>query len=256
MDNDNTAIIFDIKRFAIHDGPGIRTTIFLKGCPLRCAWCHNPESHSLEICEYQNQTYGKNYSLSALMSEIRKDLIFFEESDGGITFSGGEPLIQLPFLINIAELCKKEGFHLALDTCGYIPLKEFKKIVPLIDLFLYDLKLINDKSHKQYTGVSNEIIIQNLKYLNHQKKNIIIRIPIIPTINDTENELNSMLSLIKELKSIKTIHLLPYHKIASHKYDKMGIVQKLNHIQEPSKMQLEQIKDFFQIKGYTTQIGG
>ena len=256
MDYNNTAIIFDIKRYAIHDGPGIRTTIFFKGCSLRCWWCHNPESHSLDISEFQNKVYGKIYSISGLMDEIRKDLIFFEESNGGVTFSGGEPLIQLPFLINLAELCKKEGFHLALDTSGYIPLEDFKKIVPLIDLFLFDLKLIDEQSHKQYTGVSNEIIIQNLKYLNQQKKNIIIRIPIIPTINDTENELNSMLSLIKELKSIKTIHLLPYHKIADHKYEKMGINQKLNHIQEPSKIQLEQIKDFFQKNGYITQIGG
>ena len=256
MDNDNTGIIFDIKRFAIHDGPGIRTTIFFKGCPLHCWWCHNPESHSFSIEEYNGTKYGKKYTIHALMDEIRKDIIFFEESSGGITFSGGEPLSQLSFLINLAERCKKEGFHLTLDTCGHIPLNDFKKIIPLIDLFLYDLKLIDDDLHKQYTGISNQIIIQNLKYLNHQKKNIIIRIPIIPTINDTEIELNAMLSLIKELKSITTIHLLPYHKIAVHKYEKLGIDQKLTHIQEPSKIQLDQIKDFFQTNGYNTQIGG
>jgi len=160
-------IIFDIKRFAVHDGPGIRTTFFLKGCPLNCWWCHNPESISKGIFfdKKQNVAIGKKYSVQDILIEAEKDRIFFDESDGGITLSGGEPLLQYEFTLEIVKELHQAGFHVSLDTTGYTSEKRISEIAEYVDLFLFDLKHLNDSLHKKFTGVSNIQILNNLRLL-------------------------------------------------------------------------------------------
>jgi pyruvate formate lyase activating enzyme len=169
-------LIFDIKRFALHDGPGIRTTVFLKGCPLRCWWCQNPESirefpETIKVksvsssynkfCE-EESTFGKEYSVDSLMEELIKDRIFYEESGGGITFSGGEPLVQYKFLSETLNRCKKNGLHTVIDTSGYAPIESFNEIYNMTDIFLFDIKMLNAELHRKFTDVSNELILRNL----------------------------------------------------------------------------------------------
>jgi len=172
----NEGIIFDIKRYAINDGPGIRTTVFLKGCPLNCWWCHNPEGINLNIEKLninkkintkinQKEKIGYKINVKDLTNELLKDYIFYKESGGGVTFSGGEPLIQIDFLHSILLECKKNNIKTAIDTCGYSTIKKIDKIYDYVDLFLYDIKFIDEKQHLKYTGKSNEKILSNLKYL-------------------------------------------------------------------------------------------
>ena len=183
-------IIFNIQRFAIHDGPGIRTTVFFKGCPLRCWWCHNPESHKIlpekfDGCNLRrgfDQSFsmnkdeiGKEISVDELMNEIVKDRVFYEESGGGVTFSGGEPLMQPEFLIESLKECKALGIHSAVDTSGYTSEGVIDRVSSYADLFLFDLKLMNDDVHEKYTGVSNQIILKNLIELDQLGKKIIIK---------------------------------------------------------------------------------
>jgi len=158
-------IIFNIKKFAIHDGPGIRTTIFFKGCPLGCDWCHNPEGIKSEIEIINNKKIGYEIDKTNLMKIILKDKIFYEQSNGGVTISGGEPFAQIEFLKSILIECKKNKIHTTLDTCGYTTINEIKKIYNYVDIFLYDLKIIDEKKHVIYTGKSNKNILRNLKYL-------------------------------------------------------------------------------------------
>ena len=180
-------IIFDIKHYAIHDGPGIRTTVFLKGCAASCWWCHNPESQCLEIektartntfdgiCVEEEEIVGNLMTVEEVMHEIMKDKVFYDESGGGATFSGGEPLIQPDFLKAVLKHCRNRGIHTTLDTTGYASWETFKSIIPNVDLFLYDIKFVDDSQHQKYTGVSNASILYNLKNLVRHKKKIILR---------------------------------------------------------------------------------
>ena len=247
-------IIFDIKRFAIHDGTGIRTTVFLKGCPLNCWWCHNPESQSFGINNSElREGIGPKISVKELVEEIEKDTIFFDESNGGVTFSGGEPLSQAIFLKNVLLECKKRDIHTTLDTSGYADTETFEDIAKYVDLFLFDLKLIDDKKHQKYTGVSNEQILINLRRLSDLGSNIIIRIPVIPGINDTDEDILQFIHVLKDLR-IKGIDLLPYHKIAAHKYQKMELVYKMDNISEPSEDSLSRLRDTLKSVRYSNQI--
>ena len=176
-----TGVIFDLKKFAVHDGPGIRTTVFFKGCPLKCRWCHNPEGRHPELQaafrgtrntgEKSTDTtkdamIGRTVSVQQLMREIKKDEIFYDQSGGGVTFSGGEPMMQIDFLFEILTACRKEGIATAVDTCGFTSYENFTRILPLVDLFLYDIKLIDDRTHKKYAGQSNRVILENLEKLS------------------------------------------------------------------------------------------
>ena len=268
MDGNTSGIIFDIKKFAIHDGPGIRTTVFLKGCPLKCWWCHNPESQSFEIekikvnsttekdSEAIQKEIGKKISVIEVMDEILKDRIFYDESGGGITFSGGEPLSQSKFLLSLLLKCKEEEIHTVLDTSGFIKPDILFEIAKHVNLFLYDLKFIDDSKHVKYIGVSNNIILGNLKMLVELKKNIIIRIPIIPTINDTDEEILNFLDYLSKLNYIEKIDLLPFHKIGKDKYDQLNMTYKMEDIQEPSKSHMEELKVKFESFGFDVSIGG
>jgi pyruvate formate lyase activating enzyme len=261
-------IIFDLKRFAVHDGPGIRTTVFFKGCLAHCWWCHNPESQSSEIQSVtkksklddmifeEKETVGRSITVDELFTEINKDAIYFDESGGGVTFSGGEPLMQPEFLQSILKLCKEANIHTTLDTTGYCSPEIMKSIFKYVDLFLYDLKIIDDKMHQKYTGLSNNQILQNLKFLQSKKKNIIIRFPVIPAVTDTEDNINQIIGFLQANNGIHEINILPFHRIANHKYVRFQIENKMNKTTEPSKAEIENIKDRFESAGFTVSVGG
>ena len=264
----DSGIIFDIKRFAVHDGPGIRQTIFFKGCPLKCIWCHNPESRCSRVEQVAKKyfldrkhftekiTIGRIVTVDEMMREIEKEIIFFDESSGGVTFSGGEPLKQPEFLNELIIQCKKKAIHTTLDTCGYAPVDIFINSIQKTDLILYDLKLIDDEQHKSYTGVSNQIIIENLKTALSFKKNVILRFIVIPEITDTAENIKLMKTFLATLNEINEIHLLPYHNLTKDKYRRFGKKNSLQHLAEPTPERLNQIKTMFQEIGLQVKIGG
>jgi len=258
--------IFDIKKFALHDGPGIRTTIFLKGCPLRCWWCHNPESIkqipqngnsiSKGNCEDSVNSLTRKYNVEEVYDIIKKDLVFYDESGGGATFSGGEPLIQVFFLEEILQVCKDNSISTTVDTCGYVPTDSFMKIYNYTDLFLYDLKLFNDELHKKYTGVSNKSILENLEYLNSVNANIIVRIPLIPDITDTKENLKSISNYLLNLNNVNRIDLLPYNKLAEDKYRRLNQESKLGNLESQSTDKLVEIKTLVESFGHKVELNG
>jgi len=261
-------IIFDIKHYAIHDGPGIRQTVFMKGCPLGCWWCHNPESRSREPFSYQKtekmdgrelqvtETIGKEYSVAELMQIIEKDRIFFEESGGGVTFSGGEPLLQFDFLLETLQQCKKHDIHTAVDTTGHVSRERMARAARYTDLFLYDLKHMDDELHRKYTGVGNKLILENLQRLDAMGKEVWVRYPLIPGFNDDESNLLNMLAFLQKLKRQPKLSILPYHKIGSHKYHRFGLEYKMNGVEEPEKEHVDEVVSMFSGAGYKITVGG
>ncbi|MHA1200052.1 MAG: glycyl-radical enzyme activating protein, partial [Candidatus Heimdallarchaeaceae archaeon] len=249
----DSGYIFDIKKFAIHDGPGIRTTVFLKGCSMDCWWCHNPESQNLKPEEIEKANHhnvqeiiGRKISVEEVLEEIEKDMIFYEESGGGVTFSGGEALTQPEFLFSLLKGCKDKNIHTILDTTGYTKWEILEKISSKVDLFLYDLKIINDNLHQKYTGVSNKLILENLQKLNEITKKIIIRVPIIPKITDTEENLTQISDIIKNLNSIQRVDILPYNKMGEEKYRRLNREYRTNEIVPPTEERMEEIKVFLE----------
>jgi pyruvate formate lyase activating enzyme len=262
-------IIFDLKRFAVHDGPGIRTTVFLKGCPLACRWCHNPESIDPMVGEMpksvrvgnqtftENETVGFEMTETELMRELLKDQIFWEESGGGVTFSGGEPLLQHAFLKEMLQACRVEGLHTSVDTSGFATSPIFKEIIPLTSLFLYDLKLMDDKLHQTYTGVSNRLILNNLRLLSESGAPYRLRLPMIPDVTVTEENLLQMMSFIQTLpKAPQGIDLLPFHRTAQHKYDRMGKDNLFRDQRLLTQKEMNDTAKHFQQAGFTVRIGG
>ncbi len=222
----NEGIITSIQHFSIHGGPGIRTTVFFKGCPLKCWWCHNPENINPqpEIMYKKNvsEVVGKRVTIDDALSELLNDRIFYDGSGGGVTFSGGEPTIQYTFLKELASGCKNNGIHTALDTCGLFDSKKISELNSLIDLYIYDLKLINKKKHALYTGENNEIIISNLLKIAGDGNEIILRLPLIGGINDTKDDIADFEAFFKKLSVYGTekirAEILPYHKLGESKY--------------------------------------
>jgi len=254
--------IFDIKKFAIHDGPGIRTTIFLKGCPLKCWWCHNPESLkeinncTLNNCEDSISNITKKYSVDDLLDIILKDQIFYDESGGGVTFSGGEPLIQVDYLIKVLSECKKNYITTTVDTCGHVPTESFKKVHKNTDLFLYDLKLFDDELHKKYIGVSNELIKTNLEYLYSVNANFRIRVPLIPGITDTEENLSSISNYLLKFNKVIPMDLLPYNKLSEDKYRRLNQEARLGSLVTQTDKKLIEIKNFVKSFGINAELNG
>jgi len=301
----NYPFIFDIKRYAINDGPGIRIVIFLKGCNLNCAWCHNPESVSTEtermyapakciicgtcvlacpekaisltsegiitdtdkcnisgrcaeVCPTKAiELSGYPMSVTEIMNEIEKERVFFDQSGGGVTFSGGEPLLQSKFLIELLDECGKRGIHRAVDTAGLANTEIILEVAKRTDLFLYDLKMMDAEKHLKWVGVPNEKILENLKTLAETGAKIIIRIPLIGGVNDDEDNMRKTAAFVSKLSGEKKeVNVLPYHKIAQTKYQKLGRPEEFQLLEEPTKEAQTRAIAIFQEYGIKASIGG
>lgn len=299
------SLIFDIKRYAINDGPGIRVVIFFKGCNLHCAWCHNPEGISygmekmfapakcircgtcVEVCPEKAVTLtsegivtdpdickvhgrcaevcptkaiemsGKAMTADEIMNAIEKERVFFDHSGGGVTFSGGEPLLHIPLLTKLLDECGRRGIHRAVDTAGNVSSKVITDIAARTDLFLYDLKMMDPVLHKKWTNVSNERLLSNLILLAETGADIIIRIPLMGGINDTEENIDQSARFISSLAGErKQVNLLPFHKIAQNKYMKLGRPGSFELFSEPGREKLTGIIEQFRAYGITATVGG
>jgi pyruvate formate lyase activating enzyme len=296
--------IFDIKRYAIHDGPGIRTTVFMKGCPLVCRWCHNPEgiepqpflayrknrcircAECVENCPEQalslnpegvvfsgsqctqcftcsdicpaeaREKVGRKFTARELLSEIQKDIPFYDTSGGGVTFSGGEPLLQADFLIDLLQLCGTEHIHRAVDTSGYASCETLMAVAENSDLILYDLKMMDSDKHEKFTGVSNRLILDNLRRLAAKRIDLIIRIPLIPGVNDDMQNMNRTGSFLKRWASAAKVQILPYHDFQKTKYDRFEIHYRTANIPLPTRQMLIDAKNRLADFGLEVAIGG
>jgi pyruvate formate lyase activating enzyme len=296
-----TGTVFDIRRYSIHDGPGIRTAVFFKGCPLECHWCHNPEGRSyqpelifrparcilcddcLKVCPHEAvsrtgdailidrtrckvngecaavcnaealQVVGRVMTVQQVLVELERDNVFYDQSGGGITFSGGEPLAQPGFLLELLIACRTRSLHTAVDTTGFTSWKILDGIRQNVDLFLYDLKLMDDARHRRWTGVSNTTILANLRRLSEIGHKIIVRIPIIPGINDDEENLRQTGSFLSTLPNVPAVELLPYHNIAEGKYAGLGISYELAEILPPTQEHMQTITTLLAGYGLTVK---
>ncbi len=263
----NDGIIFKIKRYALHDGPGIRTTVFLKGCPLSCPWCHNPEGQQPEIETMRlsvsrnngkdaHETVGRRISTDDLLAEIEKDRIFFDTSGGGVTFSGGEPLMQAPFLTQLLIGCRARGIHTVVDTSGFAPLAKIQDVAEYTDLFLFDLKLINPEAHLCHTGCSNQSILENLKWLDRTGKAVIVRIPLVPGMTDDPRNIDAIAKLLTELSTLCQVDVLPFHRVGAGKYERLGRLDPLAGIEPFSPDAVNAVRQQLENYGLKAGIGG
>lgn len=295
-------LVFDIQRFSIHDGPGIRTIVFLNGCPLSCKWCSNPESQILKpvimyqsmncihcgrcvrackknaIC-FENKGFinreictacgecvnvcpasaltlkGRKMTVEQVIKELKKDAINYRRSGGGITLSGGEPLVQSDFSKELLKAAKAQGWHTAIETTGYGNKKNIEEVFPYIDLALMDIKNINSSIHKEYTGVTNEIILENAKRIS-EITNTVVRVPVIPEFNSSKERILEICNFVKILKNVKTIHLLPYHTYGQNKYELLGrdyLMKKTIHLSEE---EIDKLKELVEGQNINCIIGG
>ena len=262
------ACIFDIKRFAVHDGPGIRTTVFFKGCPLYCWWCHNPEGISPGIEKFMEEkefdgvilekelTLGRWVSVDELMTEILKDRIYMEESGGGVTLSGGEPLMQPEAVFSLLERCRELQIHTALDTSGQAPVPVLRQATGMADLILYDLKTLDDNVHRKYTGVSNKLILENLEIALAGKARVVLRMPLISGFNDAAEDERRLLAYLGGLKNLDQVDILPYHPFGSHKYKRFNKKNRQNGFGAPTKEKIHSFQKGLTDAGFAVQNGG
>lgn len=246
-------IVFNIQKFCINDGPGIRTTVFLKGCPLRCKWCHNPESHfsQTEVMKENGnrELCGTYMSVQEVIDEVLKDKVFYSNSGGGLTLSGGEPLMQIDFACELLKQAKQNGIHTCIETCGFAKTEDILRIAEYTDIFLYDWKLTDDSLHKKYTGVSNGAILDNLLRIDSIGAKIIIRCPIIPSVNDTQEHFTGIAQVANALANILAVEIEPYHSLGNNKYKKLGKSEAVPKFKMPDEEQVEYA--ITQIQKYT-----
>lgn len=275
--------IFDIKKFAIHDGPGVRTTVFFKGCPLGCWLCHNPESQSfeqelmvrdgrctrcgdcVEVCAQDAvslngdsvridryrcdlcgtcaevcladaiEVAGRDVTVAEVVEELEKDVVYYDESGGGVTISGGEPFAQPEFLLELLRTCKARGLKTAVDTSGHVAPDLFRSVAEHVDLFLYDLKIVDDERHREFTGVGVESIHQNLRWLAERGRAVVVRFPLLPGINDDDENVRAMGQFLTSLEKRPRVDILPYHRAGVDKYDRLGREPRLPETLPPSE---------------------
>lgn len=256
---DTKGRIFDIQRFSVHDGPGVRTIVFLKGCVLRCKWCCNPESQSFEIQQMESggkiKTIGRDVTVREVLETVEKDRIYYRRSGGGLTLSGGESLVQHEFALALLKGAKEIGINTAIETTSCMDYEIIKPMLAYIDTYLMDIKHINSDKHKEFTGRDNEIILENAKKLAKDAKKLIIRVPVIPTFNDTPDEIHQIAAFAKEI-GVEEIHLLPYHRLGTDKYKGLGREYLMSHIDLIPKEKIEVLLNVASSEGLICKIGG
>jgi pyruvate formate lyase activating enzyme len=297
-------LVSKIQRYSINDGPGIRTTVFLKGCSMQCEWCCNPElinpqpeilkDHKIcvhcgecfsncpedaiyedaneylinrtlctvcgicvEVCPVgAYELIGRTMSVNELVTELMKDRVFYKVSDGGVTFSGGEPTLQYDFVKKTAQELKRNQIHIALDTCGNVPWAYLQELVEVVDLVLYDIKFVDNEKHARFTGESNEVIMQNAVKLSNLGIPLVIRLPLLPGINDTQEEISAIVSFIQGLETVQRVDILPYHKLGIGKYRMLGMEYRLGSLVPPERDHLEKLGNLIEANGFKVAIGG
>jgi pyruvate formate lyase activating enzyme len=297
-------LVSKIQRYSIKDGPGIRTTVFLKGCSMQCEWCCNPEliNPHPEILKDQNvcihcgecfskcpdealledgneyvinrtlctacgicvevcpvgayELIGRPMSVNELVRKLVKDRVFYEVSDGGVTFSGGEPTLQYGFVKKAAQELKRNQIHVALETCGNVPWEYLQELLDVVDLVLYDIKFVDNEKHTRFTGASNEVIMQNAEKLSDVGLPLIIRLPLLPGINDAIEDINGMVNFIQGLETVQRVDILPYHRLGIGKYLMLGKEYRLGTLEPPDRNHLEKLRDLIQVQGFKVAIGG
>jgi pyruvate formate lyase activating enzyme len=307
----NQATIFNIQRFSLHDGPGIRTTVFLKGCPLRCQWCHNPESFdpvpelavaghrcvgcdlcvpvcgpgvagrvdvdslanpSANQCEQcgncseacpagAREMLGQGYNVQELLGELTHDGVYFEESAGGVTFSGGEPLsgVNAPFVLECLAGLRESGYHTIVDTCGYVNREDLQKAARLTDLFLFDLKIMDPDRHLEAVGCDNSLILENLGFLVKEGHRVWVRVPLIPGMTDDRENLEAVARFLGNLSAfgqVPPVHLLPFHRTAADKYQRLGRINPMADTREMTESEIETRAGWMKKSGLEVHIGG
>ncbi|MBC3901681.1 MAG: glycyl-radical enzyme activating protein [Firmicutes bacterium HGW-Firmicutes-4] len=303
LDLQAKGVIFDIQRFSVHDGPGIRTIVFLKGCPLKCDWCSNPESQQsqqelmfighncigcskcLSVCpagaiDMENPSRviqkkcthcgkcvevcyagalnmaGEEKTVEMVLSELKKDAIYYRNSGGGITFSGGEPFFQQEFFEQLLMGCRSIGWHTTIETTGVATEKGLNRILPLVDLVFMDIKHMDDQKHQLYTGTSNKTVLKNAKIIAKTGVPMIVRIPVIPEVNDDLMNIQATADFVRSLESVKELQLMPYHRLGQNKYDYLGREYALNEIKPANKASIDQLKEAVEAYGLKCSIGG
>ncbi len=257
---DTKGRIFNIQRFSIHDGMGIRTIVFFKGCYMRCAWCCNPESQEYKIQTMiengKEKIVGKDVTVEELMPEILADSHYYRRSGGGVTLSGGEILAQHEFARDLLHACKENGLHTAVESTGFAEFEKIQEILPYLDLYLMDIKHMDSAKHKEYTKAGNELILANAKKIAESGVRLIIRTPVIPTFNDTAEEIRAISKFAASLHGVKEHHLLPYHRLGQDKYTGLERNYALKEIEPPSKEKMEYLLSVAEESGLHCQIGG
>jgi pyruvate formate lyase activating enzyme len=258
---DVTGRIFDIQRFSVHDGPGIRTIVFFKGCYLRCRWCCNPESQSYEFEEMtlggKTKTVGRDVTVGEVLETVREDRAYYEMSGGGLTLSGGEATAQPDFAEALLSAARAEGIHTAIETTAFAPKSVLARLLPHLDLVMMDVKHMDSKKHEEYTGRPNEEILENARFVAERARELIVRVPVIPTFNDTEEEIRAIARFANSLPGVRRLHLLPYHRLGQDKYKGLGreYLMEGEELIPPEKMnRLLRVAE--EASGLLCQIGG
>lgn len=232
-------VVFDIKRGSVKDGPGLRTSVFLKGCPLRCAWCHNPESQSAapQKAVTTDEVCGRETSVDEVMAEVLADRPFYG-AEGGMTLTGGEPTLQADFAVALADAARAAGVRVALDTCGEALWATFERLLPRVDLFLYDLKCLDAARHRELTGADNGRILDNLRRLDAAGARLWIRCPLVPGLNDSDADLAALRAFVATLRHVEKVEACPYHALGLEKYAKFGVPVRFDRRTSPSPADL------------------